>query len=210
MIGLFAVVLVMLAFIRVKASGKLARMFEALLNSRMVKQRMREEHLLGSRHSVFLVLIFWLMLSLSFYFLAKDFNSETYSRLGVHLYWIIALVVLTVYLVKSIGVALIGVLFDKNYGLLEYLRNIFIFNHTSGLVLIPLNICIALAPTKIAIWVLYVAISVFFILLLARFGRGAQIAIENQAKSQYIFLYLCMLEILPTAVVGKQALEFII
>ncbi len=185
-------------------------MFEALFNSRMVRQRMREEHLMGSRYSIFLVLIFWLMFSLSFYFLAKHLKSETFNDLGFHLFWIIALILLAIYFMKSVFIAIVGMLFDKNYGLLEYLRNIFIFNHTIGLILIPLNICIALAPISIAVWVLYTSISIFFILLLARLARGVQIGMENHAKSQYIFLYLCMLEILPTAVIGKQAMAYII
>jgi len=197
--------LALIAYVRTKNAGKLQRMFEALLNARMVKQRSREEGLFSERFSIFLSVNHWLMLAMSIYFFVKLYHPSVYQAYEFHLYWMLLFLIFVVYFCKTVFLSLVDALFDKNYGSGEYLRNVFIFNRSIGLALLLLNILMAFLPSGIANFILIISGIIVIIFVILRYFRGFIIGRENRAYFQYLFLYLCLLEILPTAMVFKLA-----
>ena len=210
MVALFVVILLIIAYLRYKFPAKQGKMYEAIIHSRMVRQRMREEQLLGSRHSLLLNVIFWIMLSLFIYLVAKYFSSAGHLTNGLDIMIYAGIGIFFIYLIKFLLIQILGRLMDRTYGIYEYLRNVFIFNQVIGIILVPMNIAIALAPKNIALVLIISVLVFYFVMLTVRCIRGLQIGMENHAKSHYLFLYLCMLEILPSAVVIKQTTTIII
>ncbi|NND76672.1 MAG: DUF4271 domain-containing protein [Flavobacteriales bacterium] len=210
MIGLFALVLAIVAFVKFRHSKKLNKLFDAFQNPRMVRQLMREEQVFANSASVLLDVNFWLMLSLFMFFLLKRFSELLYDSFGIHLMWMLMLGILAIYLVKFISGLVMGSLFDKSYGIGEYLYNVYIFNKALGLVLIPVNMALALFPLRYSVLFLVVAIVIIALLLTFRTIRGLRIGKDNNAKDLYLFLYLCALEFLPLALIVKELRTLII
>lgn len=210
MIGLFAIVLSILAFVKFAHSRKLNKLFDAFLNPRMVRQLMREEQVFANGPSLLLDLNFWFMTSLFLYFLIKRFSVTLFNDLGIHLIWISLAIIFTIYLVKYISISFIGSLFDKSYGINEYLYNVYIFNKAAGLLLIPINVALALFPMKASFFIIGTGLALITGFLSFRTVRGVKIGMDNNAKTLYLFLYLCALEFLPIALLVKQLEAYII
>ncbi|MEM7162049.1 MAG: DUF4271 domain-containing protein [Bacteroidota bacterium] len=200
----------LLAYIRFKRPLKLQRLGDAIQNTRMVKQIMRDDNLIGNRFSFFMALNFCLMLALSIYFALKVFADGFFEQYNFHLFWIIAIGIFAIYFIKSLLLSIADNLFNKDYGFEEYLRNVFIFNGALGLLLLPLNFLLAFLHIQFAQWMLILIFAFVLLCLTFRLYRGLLIGNENHSQSQYLFLYLCTLEILPTAVIIKKAVTIII
>lgn len=210
MIGLFALVLAIVAFVKFRHSKKFNKLFEAFQNPRMVRQLMREEQVFANGPSVLLDVNFWLMLSLFIYFLIKQSSETLYDTYGIHIMWVTMLCVLAAYIIKYLAVLILGSFFDKSYGSGEYLYNVYIINKAMGLILLPLNIMIAFFPIKTSLFLIVLTIVIISLLLAFRTIRGVRIGMDNNAKELYLFLYLCALEILPLAMIVQELNTLII
>ena len=210
MIGLFALVLAILAFVKFRHSKRLNKLFDAFQNPRMVRQLMREEQVFANAPSVLLDVNFWLMLSLFIYFLIKRSSETLFDTYGVHLMWITMLCILALYTFKYLVVLILGSFFDKSYGSGEYLYNVYIINKAMGLILLPLNVMIAFFPANTSMFLLVLTIVVITLLLAFRTIRGVRIGMDNNAKGLYLFLYLCALEFLPLAIIVQELNTLII
>ena len=210
MIGLFVIVMSILAYVKFAHNKKLNKLFDAFLNPRMVRQLMREEQVFANGPSLLLDLNFWFMTSLFLFFILKRFSAILYDDLGIDLIWISLVIIFVIYLVKYLGISVVGSLFDKSYGSDEYLYNVYIFNKATGLLLIPVNIATALFPSKASLFIIVTGLMLVAGFLLFRTIRGLKIGMDNNAKNLYLFLYLCALEFLPTALLVKQLGAYII
>lgn len=112
---------------------------------------------------------------------------------------------LLLYFFKKQFYHIVAIIFDREPYAQECSFNIYLINRVLGICLFPINIALAFVkPTVISSETLliigYVIIGFFYIF---RIFREFQISKKNRVSLFYIFLYFCMLEILPILLLIK-------
>lgn len=196
----------MLVLLRVFDFRRLLLLFQGFMRASSVAQTYREESALTSRVSIFLLLNFLLLGGLF-----------TWQTLGVLMggypepsavLWI-SLAMLCMYVIKIIGVRVLGFIFEMREAAQEYIYNIVLFNKTIGLVLFPVTLCLAYARQLPPGWLVAIGLSFWGLVLVYRFVRLSWIGLSVRGVSfLYIILYLCTLEILPFIVIIKVLIQF--
>lgn len=196
----------MLVFLRVFDFRRLVLLFQGFVRASSVSQMYREESALTSRVSVFLLVNFLLMAALFTWQTLGIFYSNYPEPSAVA--WF-AIGILVAYIIKIIGVRILGFIFEMREAAQEYIYNIVLFNKTIGLLLFPVTLCMAYARQLPPFWLVVAGLSFWGIVLLYRFVRLSWIGLSVRGVSfLYIFLYLCTLEILPFIVIIKVLSQF--
>ncbi len=163
----------------------------------------------GNREVFFYLLIyinFVVNLGIYFYLLV----SHYYGYNSEFIFMMFVLLVLSVYIIKHLGLYLFNLIFPKLKKIKVYSFTTTIFNISLGISLIPINILIAYGLpiiVKIALILGAITIVIFYLL---RLLRGFLITIDyyNYSKFHY-FLYLCALEFIPIIFLYKFVLNFL-
>ena len=196
----------MLVVLRVFDFRRLVLLFQGFVRASSVSQMYREESALTSRVSVFLLLNFLLMAAL-FTWQTLGILYSGYPEPSV-VFWF-AVAILVAYVVKIVGVRVLGFIFEMREAAQEYVYNIVLFNKTIGLILFPVTLCLAYARQLPPFWLVVVGLSFWGLVLLYRFVRLSWIGLSVRGVSfLYIILYLCTLEILPFIVIIKVLSRF--
>ena len=204
MIFLLLFSLFIVAFLRFRYPRKVEQVIESIIHTRMARQRMRDDQLFASNFSILLSLNFVLMAGYFIFLLLKHLQSGLIAEYGGHLLWLVMITVILVYFIKSIVTKMGENLMDKNYGSGEYLYNVFLFNKGIGVVMLPINIGFTLISKQLAGVFIWVGLIVICVFVAIRILRGLRIALDNNARILYLILYLCALEVLPTALIVKE------
>ena len=201
----------MLVVLRVFDFRRLLALVQGFARASSVSVMYREESALTSRVSVFLIVNFLLMASL-FIWQASSVQIfdpvEPLALPPVSILWI-ALGLLSAYIIKIIGIRLLGFIFEMREAAQEYIYNVVLFNKTVGLLLFPITLCLAYARQLPAPWLVIAGLVSWGIVLTYRFVRLSLIGLSGRGVSiLYIILYLCTLEILPFVVIAKVLIGF--
>jgi hypothetical protein len=105
-----------------------------------------------------------------------------------------------IYLIKRIGIRMVKLVADGDFGLGEYEFSVFLINRILGILLFPLGLLVAYAPIFYLPALIYTTAGVVLILFLYRLMRSLLTALETGVTPFYILFYICTLEILPTAI----------
>ncbi|MFZ1749355.1 MAG: DUF4271 domain-containing protein [Saprospiraceae bacterium] len=187
--------------IKSRAIGLLSR---SLLNENLLKLFQREESTGLSMYLVLLYFIFFLNISVFIYLINKYFDGAT----GVMMYIYILAGVIGIYLIKHVGLSIIGSVFlvSKNTDLYSFA--IMVFNHFAGLGLIIINFLFAFGPEGYSKIMLCSGLVFIGILVLLRTFRGIFIASEFLTDRIFqIFIYLCAFEIAPLIILIRTVLN---
>lgn len=196
----------MLVLLRVFDFRRLVLLVQGFARASSVAQTYREESALTSRVSIFLLLNFLLMGAL---FIWQTCGVIFLNYPDPSLVLWIALALLVVYIIKIVGVRMLGFIFEMREAAQEYIYNIVLFNKTVGLILFPVTLCLAYARQLPPAWLVVIGLSVWGLVLLYRFVRLSWIGLSVRGVSfLYIILYLCTLEILPLIVIIKVLIQF--
>jgi hypothetical protein len=196
----------MLVVLRVFDFRRLIALVQGFARASSVAVMYREESALTSRVSVFLIVNYILMVSL-FAWQASGVIYVTYPPPSAILW--IALLIIAVYVVKIIGIRILGFILEMREAAQEYIYNILLFNKTVGLILFPVTLCLAYASQIPAEWLVTIGIVSWCIVLVYRFIRLSWIGLADRGVSiLYIILYLCTLEILPFVVIAKVLIRY--
>jgi hypothetical protein len=130
--------------------------------------------------------------------LSKGFgiNMETIFTVSV-------LFVLSYYCIKSILLLLTGFIFEELPAAREYNREIFLFTHVAGLIFLPFAVFVTYINIRNIRILSEILLSFISILLIYRTIKMIFILSGMGIKVFYLFLYLCILEILPFALIIK-------
>lgn len=202
MIVIFLFGLVSLAYTRKLYPTRLVRLWKSTWNVRALRQAIREEPN-TPRASLLFNIFFYLIFSLVLFLIIKFLEIRPLGYSGIVLYLILLACVVGAYLVKTVGIKLVQLVADGDFGLAEYEYNVFLINRMIGLFLFPLSLFLAYAPTAIIRPFVYAASAVFITMALYRIIRGLLNAISQSISPFYILFYICTLEILPLAVCIK-------
>ncbi len=200
LIFLFAVVSV--AYTRRLYPARLARLWKSTWNVRALRQTIREEPN-TPRASWLFNISFYLIFSLVIFLIVKYAGLQPLGYSGILLYIILLVGVAGIYLLKAIGIRLVQVLADGDFGLSEYEYNVFLINRMIGLILLPFALFMAYAPTAEIKPVFYTVTAICGLMIAYRMIRGLINALMQGVPPFYIFFYICTLEILPLAVCIK-------
>lgn len=196
----------MLVLLRVFDFRRLVLLVQGFVRASSVAQTYREESALTSRVSIFLLLNFLLMGAL---FIWQTCGVIFPNHPDPSLVLWIALAILIAYIVKIIGVRILGFIFEMREAAQEYMYNIVLFNKIVGLILFPVTLCLAYARQLPPMWLVVIGLSIWGLALVYRFVRLSWIGLSVRGVSfSYIILYLCTLEILPLIVIIKVLIQF--
>ncbi len=205
MAPVFLFILVIIAWARWRHPGYFTRLLNAFVNSRILRQVMREESV-DTRQNFLFTLVFCLVMGLFLFATAKVFLINIWGLTGFLLFLLLTALPAVVYTIKSFFIRTVKVISDGDFSLDQYLCNVFLINRMVALVLLPcvLILCYTnLENVYLSIWIYWAILGSFW---LYRLFRGTMGALESKVPLFYIFFYICNFEILPAII----CLRFII
>jgi len=202
MILVFLFALVSLAYTRRLYPARLARLWKSTWNVRALRQAIREEPN-TPRASLLFNISFYLTFSLVIFLVIKYWGIQPLGYSGILLYIILLGAIAGIYLLKTLGIRLVQIMADGDFGLAEYEYNVFLMNRMIGIVLLPFALFMAYAPTVEIKPVIYTVLVLCGLMIFYRMIRGLINALSEGVPAFYILFYICTLEILPLAVCFK-------
>ncbi len=196
-------IFIILAYVRLAYSKRLPRIFSSVFRIQIMRQMMREELVFSHRASVLLFVNFVLVISLILYSYADFQGWKLGIWQGQSLYWAIAGIVSSVYIIKLFGNYLLRKLFNDKGLLKEYMYEVFLLNKVLGLLFIPIVFGLIFLNTANLSVLFLVFLILMAITILYRLIQGSIMCSGYTVSAVYIILYLCTLEILPFAIVFK-------
>jgi hypothetical protein len=182
---------------------RLSQIVKGLYIGRYANQFAREGASVGNRLVIFLSALFVLMVSLFFYQTAS-YYGVLQTQHAVSLFFITAIIILSIYAIKLMVIKFAGVLFETQKEIREYTVSVFLFCNTVGLFMLPLVICLAFFKQVNPLIFIYSGFILIILLFLTRLVRGLIIGLNSPRVSKfYLFLYLCTLEIVPLVILSK-------
>jgi hypothetical protein len=166
-----------------------------------VNQLEREGNLYNERITLGLGFIYTTSISLLLYEFFKFYGFTSTILPNFLIYIIIFGSVLGFILVKAMFTYFSGITFKTVEHSHAYRLNELIFNHITGLIIMPVLLLILYWQPQPFLWI---AFSMAVIMLIYRFLRSISIGFSNTKFSVfYLILYLCTLEILPLLLLVK-------
>lgn len=178
-------------------SKLMGHVFRSLTNENVLKLFQREENNGNSVPLYLLYVVFIINLAVFLYLISTYYGGQK----GLLVFFIILGGTTLIYLLKHLGLFLVGDIFQvsKNTGLYSF--TVMIFNLFIGVFLIPFNFILAFGSsnlTSLMIW--FTAIALLLFVLLRTF-RGFLIASEYFSDRMFqIIVYLCAFEIAPVLI----------
>jgi hypothetical protein len=205
--GIFIFCLLILATVQVTVPRRLQQVFRSVALPYYVNQLEREGNLLSERFSIALLFVYITSLTLLLYKLSTILlPADALPFKGWVLYALIFAACIVLSLLKTSIISFSGVVFKTSKVVHEYLINNMIFSIVTGIILFPAVIISLYINNPFYVWI---ACSIFSILLVYRFVRSFIIGLSNLKYSVfYLFLYLCTLEILPLLLLFKTVQKF--
>lgn len=204
-VGIFILVFVLLATVRLFFNKYLEQLFHAIVNYSTSSRLFRERTVSLTHASFRLDVIFYFVFSIFVYQLFSLFQIS-FGQASFVTYLIILGMVIGYFVLKRVAYFFTAIVSENVSETAEFFYNVNIHNRILGLFLIPVTLIIAFAslanPYLVAIAGLLIC-GVFYFLLLI---RGAKILMAKQFSIFYLILYLCTLEILPLIFIYKLVL----
>ncbi len=203
MLGIFMLVLVILAYVRVVYAKRLQRLYSSLVRLQILRQVMREELVFSHRASVLLFLNFVLILSLIFYAAVKYYGWNLHDSTGLSFYGMVVAAVAGIYLLKLIIASVLRLVLNDPGLLREYLYVVFLVNKAAGLILLPLALGVIYLNVGLLQNLFMAGLILAVVFILYRTAQGLILSAGYRVPWVYIILYLCTLEIIPFMVIIK-------
>jgi hypothetical protein len=201
--------MVVAAFAWAKAMypGKIIRLWQSLVNVRMMRQVIREEP--NSSVSAWILNVsYYLVSSLFLYLFLKHYSITIWGIGGIALYGLLVVILLCTYVIKSLAPYVVQLLSARDNGLVEYTFSIHLTNRALVIPLFILALFAAYLPLGSHLWALHLGIGIWAFALVYRLLRSAAHALQSGVPTFYIFFYICTLEILPVLVCVKALRPF--
>jgi len=173
---------------------------KSIFNENLLKLFHREESGKNSLGLGLLYIIFALNGGAFIYLLLKHFGGPQ----GILIYLSLIGLIAVFFLLKHLGLWLIGDIFIVQKQTSLYSFAIMNNNLFLGIILLPINLIIAFGPTLLGIYFIYITIGVVLLLLSFQYIRGLFIVSEYLIDGLFqIIVYLCAFELIPVIVLVK-------
>lgn len=203
---LILIVLIIFTWIRIFYTKFFSQMIQALLNSNLANQIVRDENIFVQRASIYLSIVFNLIGALFLYLLSVQFDWRLAGiGFGFSRFLFFMILVSSAYAIKFLSLKICGWLFEQEKEIATYIFNIFLINNILGITLLPFIFLFAYNKTLAVDWILIIPLFLIGIAFCWRIFRGIQIGLSAPSFSPlYLFLYLCTLEIAPLLIIIKM------
>ena len=202
--GILFLSFILFTWLYVSNRKKLNQIVKGFFIPRVANQLKRDEFSFTNRVSIFLWILFVTSLTLFLSELLSFFKIPPLSENLALSYFIIAFIIIIIYLVKVIIIKLFGYIFQTNKEASDYILMIYLFGNTLALILLPIVISMLFIKQISPSIFIYTGIFTIVVFTVARIIRGTIIGVNSIRFSPfYLFLYLCALEILPFVIMVK-------
>jgi len=201
-LGLILILWMIFASVRVEFPEYLGQIFSSLVNFNAATRLFRQRGYKTMYGALRLDLIFYLILPLSVYQIARFYKVDA-SGYPLILLFIGLLLIINIFLFIKIFVhRLMGSIAMLKEQAAELIFNIKMYYRSLGFVLLPVVTIHAILPETnfITIWVIAVLIVLMYV---ATVIRSIYIGYKKEISIFYLILYLCTLEILPLLLIFK-------
>jgi hypothetical protein len=196
---------VMLAISKVLYSRRLNQILKAFISPRSVNQLSREGNISNESLSFMLSAVFFISLSVFIYenlFLFIPFVFNGNPNHLVFCYILFGSVIF--YIIKKQFIKMVGYIFQTKQETKDYLLSTLVFNIVAGMYILPVSFLIYYLPFEWGYWLSVISFVILGIIIIYRVFRSFMIGISLTKFSVfYLFLYLCIIEILPILLILK-------
>ena len=202
-------VLLVFAWLRIFYNKFFSQMIQAFMNNNLANQIVRDENIFVQRASVYLSIVFNLIIALLLYRISVHYNWRLGDiGMGFGRFVFFLILVSATYAIKFLVLKICGWLFEQEREMATYMFNIFLINNILGMALLPF-ICVFAYNQKLAVSGLLIIPFAFIAISFGwRIFRGIQLGLSISSFSPlYLFLYLCTLEIAPLMVLIRVIVQ---
>jgi hypothetical protein len=204
---IFGILIFSWALLAIVISAKtslLGYLLKSVMNLNMMKYTKREES-----NNTFLLSLLYLVFIINFsvfiFLVQRYFNGSGEAKFWGYIF----LGVSFIYLVRHIGMWLLGAVFpiEKDTSFFSYV--ILVFNILFGICIIPINLLLVYGPPNLSKISIYTGLAFFLLFYLLRYLRGISASLFLIGKGLLLFfIYLCTFEIAPILIIVRAVLNF--
>lgn len=200
---LIALLLVLFAVLKQTFSKQLYAIVQSFFSNRILGNLNKEENLFTSWPFLLLFVQFGFTIGLFFYLVAQSQHLQL-AKSGFQFYLSISAGIVVLYALKIVLLRLLGLVFNVQKPVTEYVSILYLSYFNTSLLFIPLVVAFALSPLKYAAIYISIAIVLLIIIFVFQFIRAGVNILSNYRFSKvYLFLYFCTLEICPILILIK-------
>lgn len=202
-IATIGLLLLLLGVVRASFPNEVLSIVQAFYNDRVLLQINKEDTLYSSWPFVFLYVLFGFAVGLFIYVCNLYYFPAAYHG-GVDAFLGISIFVMLLFIFKIIVTRFLGIVFDVQRLVREYVSILYLSYFNAALVFLPVVLILSLVPQSQMVWIIPAALVVVLGLLIFRFLKTATSVLTNHRFSKfYLFMYLCCLEIAPVLILVK-------
>lgn len=194
------------SWIRISYGKQLESLFRAFFNYGFAVKSLQQNNEFSNRFSTFLSVLFGINIGLFAFQIAQEYiHFETTGIESLAISIGLGTAISIIYFIKGFLFNILGLLFNEFEYSEEYIQNVHIFNRISGILLFPIIISIAFVSPEIIQnkTLIMIGLALVIIMYFFRLFRGMQISIRSNVSILYMFLYFCILELLPILLLLK-------
>lgn len=197
------VLLLLFGCISVFFRVELIAIIHAFYSDRTLAQLSKEDNFFTSWAFLFLYVLFGFTVGIFIYIVLDSMALHT-SYTGMHLFFILSLLVVLLFTAKIVITRILGFVFDLQRLVRDYISALYLCYFNVAIVLLPLVMIMLLLSSEATTAGLWAALIVIGMVLAFQFLRVSKNVLTSyQFPKFYLFLYLCTLEIGPILILLK-------
>ncbi len=202
-LGVIIFSLIILLIVKLFSKKYLIRIFSSTHNYQIAYKLFRNENNLFIRISIFLNILFIIILSVFVYQIFEFFNFKQELN-NFQTYMIYFLILFIFYFSKIFIYKILSQIILEKKFFSEYSFNVFLFNKVYGIFLIFVVTFVSFSPVSFKKYFIYFGIITFILNFLLQTIRGIQISFNHKKLSLfYMILFFLSVEITPFLLIYK-------
>jgi len=200
---IIGLLVLLLGVVRVSFPNEVLSIIQAFYNDRVLLQINKEDTLYSSWPFVFLYVLFGFAVGL-FIHVCNQYYVPGGMRGGIDSFFGISVFVMLLFILKIIATRLLGIIFEVQRIVREYISILYLSYFNAALVFLPTVLALSLVPQNQMVWIVPASLLLVTGMFIFRFLKTATSLFANYRFSKfYLFMYLCCLEIAPVLILVK-------
>jgi len=201
LIAIFLISLIIIAWTNYYYSKYLRQLFKAFINLRASLKLYEASNILIGRSSTALTFNFFIIMSLTLFLFIEYFIKIKITPNFMFL--ALFLMIIIIYFIKNFFIFLLGKIVNISKTAAIYNYNIGIYNQVLGIIIAPLLLFVTYFNVKYILIFFGIILITLLLIYIARVVRTIKIFLYEHFSLLYLFLYLCIVEILPLFILLK-------
>lgn len=202
-LGVLVGLLILFAILKSIFSKQLTAIIQSFFSNRALVNLNKEDNLFTSWPFFSLFIQFGFTIGL-FCYLAAVYKGVSSATSGLQFFLTVSILIIVLYVFKLLLLRLLGIVFNIQRTVNEYISILCLSYFNASLLFIPLMVAFALSPVKYGKIYLAIAVVVLIVIFVFQFIRASiNILSHYKFPKVYLFLYFCTLEICPILILIK-------